>query len=61
MIFPISAINGKKKEEVIIMKNEKKKLVQEFGKMATAKQYCENFFLYCKAENCVATWYSVLQ
>ena len=40
----------------------KKKMVQEFGKMATAKQYCEKFFfLYCKAENCVATWYSVLQ
>ena len=24
--------------------------------MATAKQYCEKFFLHCKAENCVATW-----
>ena len=22
----------------------KKKIVQEFGKMATAKQYCEKFF-----------------
>ena len=28
----------------INMKKRKKILVQEFGKMATAKQYCEKFF-----------------
>ena len=50
-----------KKKSNYYEKRKKKNLVQEFGKMATAKQYCENFFLYCKAENCVATWYSVLQ
>ena len=48
VIFPISGNNGKYIKIYDIEKKKKKFSANRFW--ATAKQYCEKFFLYCKSE-----------